>query len=294
MFLLLNSLQMQEWMAASLGSYLTSTSGLTIVFESAIVPKFSLKDSKLTFKNVYVSRGISDEQALQENLDHEEDETQRKRDNRIRRRVRRETGQALADLRSRDSLQSEARRTAAQAQKDGAVIRAEHDDGAPQYTHYHLAIDSVEVSLSLPRWLDGKGLVKAASVQGVRGVIDRSHIQHRPADANADHKRFRHKPQPGDFHLESLDVEDFLVTIYQPDNFRPYTFSVFSATLKSLRKQWFFFDMLSAESITGQVDNCLFSLHRPQTIGRTSQDDMKDNTWKRMVRAGSRIQSIGG
>lgn len=53
--------------------------------------------------------------------------------------------------------------------------------------------------------------------------------------------------------------------------------------MANLRKQWLFFDMLSAESITGQVDNCLFSLHRPQTIGRTSQDDLRDNTWKRMV-----------
>lgn len=113
--------------------------------------------------------------------------------------------------------------------------------------------------------------------------VDRSHIRHDPASRKLDHRRFRHKARAGDFHLESLTVEDFLVTIYQPDNFRPYTFSIFSAHMANLRKQWLFFDMLSAESITGQVDNCLFSLHRPQTIGRTSKDDLRDNTWKRMA-----------
>jgi distribution and morphology protein 31 len=51
----------------------------------------------------------------------------------------------------------------------------------------------------------------------------------------------------------------------------------------TLRKQWLFFDMLSADLVTGQVDNCLFSLHKPQSIGRTSEEDLKDCSWKRMV-----------
>lgn len=43
--------------------------------------------------------------------------------------------------------------------------------------------------------------------------------------------------------------------------------------------------MLSAESITGQVDNCLFSLHRPQSISRTnSSEDEQGSEWKRMSR----------
>lgn len=40
---------------------------------------------------------------------------------------------------------------------------------------------------------------------------------------------------------------------------------------------------MSAESITGQVDNCLFSLHKPQSIGRTSEQDLLDVRWSRMV-----------
>ena len=38
-------------------------------------------------------------------------------------------------------------------------------------TMFDLNIDSVDVTLSLKRWLDGKGLVEDAVVRGVRGVI---------------------------------------------------------------------------------------------------------------------------
>ena len=36
---------------------------------------------------------------------------------------------------------------------------------------YDINIDEVDVTLSFMRWLDGKGLIKDASVKGVRGVI---------------------------------------------------------------------------------------------------------------------------
>jgi len=94
---------------------------------------------------------------------------------------------------------------------------------------------------------------------------------------------FRHRAQPGDFELESLQLEDVLVTVYQPGGFRPYTASIFRADIHTFRKQWMFYDFLSAENIVGQFDNCLFSLHRPQSIGRTNEQDLLDGKWARMV-----------
>lgn len=44
------------------------------------------------------------------------------------------------------------------------------------------------------------------------------------------------------------------------------------------------YDDQSAESITGQYDNCLFSLHKPQRIGKTMGEDEKDGKWTKMVR----------
>lgn len=64
-----------------------------------------------------------------------------------------------------------------------------------------------------------------------------------------------------------------------------YTFSIFNADIPRFRKQWLFYDLMSAESVTGQVDNCLFSLHKPQSIGTTSEEDLKNEGWSRMVSA---------
>lgn len=283
-FFIVNSLSLQGWLAGKLGNYLTKSTGVRVVFESAIVPKWGLAGggSRILFKNVYISRGP-------------------------------ETAE-LGGLPSKISGYEE----------EETEEQAEERERMAKWTHFHMSIDTVEVSLSIGRWLDGKGLVKDATVTGVRGVVgkfsshfrqvfrtnafvlivDRSHIRYDPK-APLDRFAYRHEAHPGDFELENLQVEDFLVTVYQPDHFRPvslshwmynsidciltldslrqYTFSIFNADIRKLRKQWLFYDLLSADSITGQVDNCLFSLHKPQSIGRTSEEDLKDVEWARMV-----------
>jgi mitochondrial distribution and morphology protein 31 len=75
----------------------------------------------------------------------------------------------------------------------------------------------------------------------------------------------RHKHVPGDFQLDSFRLEDLLVTVYQPNNFRPFTVSIFSCDLPKLRKQWFFYDFLCANTMSGTYDNSLFTLHPRQT-----------------------------
>ncbi|KAM0787974.1 hypothetical protein ACM66B_006176 [Microbotryomycetes sp. NB124-2] len=250
-FFVVNSLSSQEWLAKKLGDYMTASTGVTVVFESAIVPKWGLAGggSKIVFKNVYISRG-----PVKSNLG------------------------VLSS-----SSASPASTSTSGAEHEESDEERELREKMAKWTHFHLGIDTVEVTLSLRRWLDGKGLINDAVVRGVRGVVDRSHIKYDP-EAPKDRFAYRHTSRPGDFFLESLQIEDFLVTIYQPDNFRPYTFSIFNADIRRLRKQWLFYDLMSAESITGQVDNCLFSLHKPQSIGRTSEEDLKDVHWVRMSR----------
>lgn len=53
-----------------------------------------------------------------------------------------------------------------------------------------------------------------------------------------------------------------------------------------LRRQWLFYDILSADRITGQVDGCLFSLHKPQSIGRTTGRERETTAgrWKTLSR----------
>ncbi|KAJ3412084.1 Mitochondrial distribution and morphology protein 31, mitochondrial precursor [Chytridiales sp. JEL 0842] len=126
------------------------------------------------------------------------------------------------------------------------------------WTYWDLNIGSVDVTLSLWRWLEGRGLIKECIMKGVRGVIDRRHITWDP-----DWVPTRRRPLPGDFEMDSFSVDDLLLTVLNPD-FRPYTVSVFNAELPLFRKQWLLYDILCADSITGVIDNCLFSVHRPQ------------------------------
>ena len=91
-----------------------------------------------------------------------------------------------------------------------------HDEDT-NFTMFDLNIDSVDVTLSLKRWLDGKGLVEDAVVRGVRGVVgsyflskstriltdlfqnvDRQNVFWDP-DNPLDPALFRHVAQPGDF-----------------------------------------------------------------------------------------------
>lgn len=170
-----------EWMAAKLGSYLTASSGVTVIFESAIVPKFSWRDSRITFKNVYISRGMNSDQHADDVEAHVpvvqegEDDQKSSRQHARRRgdsRVLRMSGEQMADIRSRDSFEDQQRRHHGQLQEEALLAKPQAT--TPQYTHFHFNVDSVEVALSLPRWLDGKGLVKEAKVKGVRGVIGKA------------------------------------------------------------------------------------------------------------------------
>jgi distribution and morphology protein 31 len=80
--------------------------------------------------------------------------------------------------------------------------------------------------------------------------------------------------------LDSFHIEDALITVYQPGGQRPYNVSIFNAAVGPLRKRWLFYDMMSAEGMTGQFDNCLFSLHMPQKLGKKHGEE---GSVKRMV-----------
>ena len=115
-----------------------------------------------------------------------------------------------------------------------------------------------------------------------RNFQDRRHVKYDPENP-WDPVAYRHKAVPGDFELESLEIEDLLITVYQPDSFRPDTASIFNADIQTFRKSWMFYDFLCADNVVGQFDNCLFSLHKPQSIGRTTEQLLKDAKLSRMV-----------
>lgn len=222
-----------ETLARWVGKYLTKSSGVKVVFESAIVPKWG--DGVITFKNVFVSR---------------------------------RPGQGKSRV-SKGSSTTAAAAAAAAADKSrgvGELLRPAHagaeEEEDTNYTQFDLSINTVNVTLSFAKWFNSKGLLRDVEIKGVRGVVDRTSVHY--SGEHVDPRIYKHQHNPGDFEINSFKMEDLLVTIYQPHDFRPFSVSIFSCDLPQLRRQWLFYDFLSANTMSGSLDDSLFTIHPRQ------------------------------
>ncbi|KAK5132257.1 hypothetical protein LTR08_009245 [Meristemomyces frigidus] len=231
----INTVFAQETLAGWVGNLLTKSSGVKIVFESAIVPTW--RDNVITFNNVFVSRRPG----------------QAKR----QRAVSKGSSTAAAEAATLAYQTKESTR-------DLAIANPE-DDG--NYTQFDVTIQTVNVTLSFTKWFNGKGLLRDVEVHGVRGVLDRTSV--RPTGEIRDPKSYRHEHNLGDFEIDNFKMEDVLLTVYQPKEFRPFTVSVYNCELPRLRKQWLFYDFMSANNMSGSFDDSLFTIHPRQVHGVT-------------------------
>lgn len=244
---LINTAFSQETLAKWIGNYLTKSSGIKVVFETAVVPRW--KDGVISFRKVFVSR---------------------------------RPGQGRGKVSKGSQTSAAAEAAIAQAEKDAPV---EEED--TNYTQFDVSIDTVNVTLSFSKWFNGKGLLKDVDIKGIRGVIDRTSVH---TVEGVDPRSYKHEHSPGDFELDSFRMEDLLVTIYQPDGFRPFPVSIYSCELPQLRKQWLFYDFLSANIMSGSFDGSLFTVHPRQTHNYTGMQlshgrDTDDGaTWKKHSR----------
>ncbi|GAB1318693.1 Mitochondrial distribution and morphology protein 31, mitochondrial precursor [Madurella fahalii] len=250
--LTINTVFAQETLAKWIGDYLTQSAGLTVVFESAIVPKW--KDGVITFRNVFVSR---------------------------------RPGQGKSSVMKGSSNAAAEAAAARQADQETAAVEEDDDDG--NYTQFDVTIDTVNVTLSFIKWWNGKGLLKDVEVKGVRGVVDRTSVRWDYSE-DLDPLSYRHEHNPGDFELDYFKMEDLLVTVHQPGGFRPFSVSIFSCELPQLRKQWLFYDFLSASHMSGAFDGSLFTIHPRQVHGVSSASERRQDefgepsAWKKFSR----------
>lgn len=230
-----NTVFAQETLARWVGNYLTKSSGVKVVFESAIVPKWG--DGVITFKNVFVSR---------------------------------RPGQGTGKV-SKGSPSTEAAAAAAVARLErlaaGEVesFNAKEEEEDTNYTQFDLSLDTVNVTLSFRKWFNSKGLLHDVEVKGIRGVVDRTSVHY--GGQYVDPRVYKHEHNPGDFEINSFRMEDLLVTVHQPHDFRPFSVSIFSCDLPQLRRQWLFYDFLSANMMSGSFDESLFTIHPRQMHG---------------------------
>ncbi|KAI9814114.1 MAG: Mitochondrial distribution and morphology protein 31, mitochondrial precursor [Thelocarpon impressellum] len=252
--LTVNTVFAQETLARWVGNYLTRSSGINVVFESAIVPRWG--DGVITLKNVFVSR---------------------------------RPGQGKSKVSKGSPMTAAAAAAAARTEESSdaqAPLGEEEED--TNYTQFDLTLDTVNVSLSFAKWFNGKGLLRDVEVKGMRGVIDRTSVHY--TDHDVDPRSYKHEHHPGDFEIDSFKMEDLLVTVHQPDGFRPFSVSIFSCDLPQLRKRWLFYDFLSANTMSGSFDDSLFTIHPRQTHSSTGahlnngEVDGEVNPWKKHSR----------
>jgi len=227
LILAVNTVFAQETLARWVGNSLTKSSGIKVVFESAIVPKW--KDGVITFKNVFVSR---------------------------------RPGQHTGEVSKGSQLSAAAAAAAAAELASERRNTGNEENEDTNYTQFDVSIETINVTLSFSKWFNGKGLLRDVEIKGVRGVVDRTHVFY--SGEYIDPRTYKHIHQPGDFEIESFKLEDLLVSVYQPRNFRPYSVSIFTADLPQLRKQWLFYDWLSANHVSGSFDDSLFTIHPRQ------------------------------
>ncbi|CAF9924562.1 MAG: Mitochondrial distribution and morphology protein 31, mitochondrial precursor [Heterodermia speciosa] len=252
--LAVNTVFAQETLARWVGNYLTKSSGVKVVFESAIVPSWG--DGVITFKNVFVSRRPGQGNA------------------KVSKGSPTTAAAAAALGRSKDSGE--------EPQTGYGNDDIEEDTN---YTQFDVSLDTVNVTLSFSKWFNSKGLLRDVEIKGVRGVLDRTSV--RSTGAYVDPRTYKHEHNPGDFEINSFKLEDVLVTVHQPHGFRPFSVSVFSCDLPRLRRQWLFYDFLSANNMSGSFDESLFTIHPRQMhnyAGTHFEDVGEANVWKKQSR----------
>lgn len=176
----LDMLNMQQWIARKIADYLTAQTGVTVVFESAIVPKW--KDSRICFQNVFITRraNANDPESLR--LEREKRRKARARQEREQRR--RQSGRGTAStagmgmawegvsFEEQQAADDEAVAPPLSSMATGEDLTEEQKETVDtNFTMFDLNVDSIDVTLSVSRWFEGKGLIEDAVVKGVRGII---------------------------------------------------------------------------------------------------------------------------
>ncbi|CAI4064160.1 Mdm31p SKDI_08G2400 [Saccharomyces kudriavzevii IFO 1802] len=237
---LVNTVFAQEFLASKIGKFITKNDSLSIIFETAIVPDWS--SGKISFQKVFVSR-------------------------------RPKVSHGFAKGSQQDALQR-----AKLALSEKILVNQQNFDNG-NYTQFDLTIDQVDISLNFRKWINGKGILDEVTINGLRGVIDRTHVAWKKDD---DPKNYLNVYQPGDFEISKFTMNDVLCTLYQPNGFRPFQVSIFNCDLPQLRKHWLFYDILNANNINGTYDNSMFTIHKKFRTDDQHQDPTL--LWKQMTR----------
>jgi distribution and morphology protein 31 len=257
----MNTVFAQELVATSLGNFITRNSGLRVVFESAIVPDW--RGGVISFNRCFVSRRPKkkvkgNKKAMKAIAATATaslvDETEKKKQEVASAKT---TTTAVSDVGFRKGNINDAIASIEKNEEVEDDDEEYEDDG--NYTQFDLTIDQVNVSLSLGKFLNGKGILNEVEIVGMRGVVDRSFVHW---DPNDDARNYKNVYKPGDFEIDNFKMSDVLFKLIQPNGFRPFNVSIYNCDLPIFRKNWLLLDFLNANSISGSYDDSLFTIHK--------------------------------
>lgn len=162
--------------------------------------------------------------------------------------------------------------------QDGRIkfggVQLQRQTSTANLTNFDITVDSMEVQLDLLRYLNGHGLISECYLSGIRGTIDRRHLDFTNADPQDWIKR--RDPYPNDLDLLHLEIQDCQLKVLDFNDFRPYSVHLHSVICSRFRVQWLLNDFMKADLMTGEYDGAMFSLTKvlsaPQSLPFTILD----------------------
>ncbi|ODV83590.1 hypothetical protein CANARDRAFT_29822 [[Candida] arabinofermentans NRRL YB-2248] len=151
--------------------------------------------------------------------------------------------------------------------KDGAIEFSNLIVKSPNTTDggikYEFIIDKIRFTLSLSKWLDGKGLIKDVSLTGVNGNVD----LHKFSKNSKSFICTLDDSFPENYTFEKIEIHDLKAKITQftdIETLQVIEFNIFTCNLDKLRSNWVTYDFLNATSLSGSLNGSLFTLHKLQ------------------------------
>ncbi|ODQ81602.1 hypothetical protein BABINDRAFT_109207 [Babjeviella inositovora NRRL Y-12698] len=155
---------------------------------------------------------------------------------------------------------------------------------------FGIKIEKINLSLSFAKWSEGRGLIDAVEVFGLRGVVKTEKM---PASGNSDEAYWL----PKSYALNSVKINDSYVEIHHKDHqneAEPMKISIYNCNLPQLRSEWMLLDFFNADNVSGVINGSMFTIHKRQSSTKATafvNDVEEDNSpWKKITRL--RIDSV--
>lgn len=168
-----------------------------------------------------------------------------------------------------------------------------------EFVNFSGNINSMDISLSFRKWYEGRGLIEDVEIHGLKGKVlkgtnrtvdvieeptftsssvtnggfaDEEYTQVSENDdliGTGNQKQLLFLPS---YELSNFKLRDSHIEIYEEENDIPLRISIFNCDLPRLRGSQVLFDFLNSTSISGAINESLFTLYKRQNFNNSKGD----------------------